>query len=114
MIFWEGYEKVLWQAAIEKGTGASALPLSATNYFSLMGSDYQKNLNYWGNELHRRRTALATAGEPNLADPFPKVHSVTFDKPLNPGEIRKYYFINPARCSTAAGAKYGTIVVTGR
>jgi hypothetical protein len=114
MIFWEGYEKVLWQAAIEKGTGASALPLSTTNYFSSMGSGYQKNLNYWGNELHRRRTALTVAAEPNLADPFPAAHSVTFDKPLNPGETGKYYFINPARCGTATGAKYGTIVVTGR
>jgi hypothetical protein len=116
MIFWEAYEQVLWQAAIEKGTGSSALPLSTTNYFSSMGSDYQKNLNYWSNELHRRRTALASAAptEPNLADPFPTVHTVTFNKNLSPGEIKRYYFINPARCATATGAKYGTIVVTGK
>ena len=115
MIFWEAYEEVLWKAAIKKGTGPSALPLSTTNYFSSTGGRYQKNLNYWGNELHRRRTTLAIAAptEPNLADPFPTVHSVTFDKDLSPGEIKRYYFINPARCATATGAKYGTIVVTG-
>ena len=115
MIFWEAYEQVLWKAAIEKGTGARALPLSTSNSFSSISSDYQKNLNYWGNELHRRRTTLAGAAptEPNLADPFPTVHSVKFDKDLSPGEVKRYYFINPARCATSTGAKYGTIVVTG-
>ena len=90
--------------------------MSTTNHFSSISSDYQKNLNYWGNELHRRRTALASAAptEPNLADPFPTIHTVTSDKNLKAGEIKKYFFINPARCSTATGAKYGTIVVTGK
>jgi len=116
MIFWEAYEQVLWKAAIEKGTGPSALPLSTTSSFSSIGSDYQKNLNYWGNELHRRRTTLASAAatEPNLADPFPSVHRVAFNENLSPGQVKRYYFINPARCATATGAKYGTIVVTGK
>ena len=111
MIFWEAYEPVLWKAAVEKGTGPGALPLSTTNHFSSMGSGYQKNLSQWDFELHSRRRGASN--DPNTANPFPLIHSVTFNEDLSPGETKSYYFISPAHCAASGGAQYGTIVVTG-
>jgi hypothetical protein len=120
MVFLEAYEQVLWRVAVEKGTGSLALAMSATNHYASMidpahPSAYTKNLHDWANELHARRSAeaLAQPSQPGIAEPYPTVHSVTFDEPLNPGDTRTYYVINPTHCAAAVGPKYGTITVTG-
>ena len=120
MIFWEGYERLLWRILRTKGSGPFAPPLSELGYYpnhngALPGTEdqYRKNLSQWGQELHRRRDVIASQnpGSPHMADPHPRNYVFGFNQDLNAGEVKSYYFINPATC-TGAGS-YGTITVTG-
>lgn len=123
--YYEIYEVAAWVIAKEKGTGPAAAVLDTAGHFPMHGScvvgavavDYQKNLHEWGQQLHARRENLANLNStfPNMANPFPDFHSHVFSDPLNPGDVRDFWYIDPGRCMASSSAQpYGHIRVIGQ
>lgn len=117
-VYYEIYEDAAWVIAKQKGTGPNAAVLdTAAGYFPMQGAGWQKNLNQWGQQLHQRRENLASlySTYPHMANPFPDAHSHRFSQPLNPGEVRDFWYINPGRCMASPSAQpYGHIKVNGQ
>lgn len=107
-VFVELYEQRIWEA----GKDAYA-PLSTASEPAM-----HKSLVDWDRELHARRRAVAgfrsSAGNPNLADPFPDVYRFRFAKPLAPGSFESYTFVNPARRCGVDSRAVGRIRVYAR
>jgi hypothetical protein len=125
--YYEIYEDAAWVIAKQKGTGPTAAvlddgvldgtPDDTVGYFPGLGAAYQKNLHQWGQQLHQRREKLASLNATylHMADPFPAQHFHRFSEPLNPGEVRDFYYINPGRCMASSSAQpYGHIRVVGQ
>ena len=115
--YYEIYEDAAWVIAKQKGTGPDAAVLDTEGYFPVQGTEYQENLHQWGQHLHQRRELLASLNSdyPQLADPFPPAHIHRFAEPLNLGEVRDFWYINPGSCMASSSAQpYGQIQVTGQ
>lgn len=116
-VYYEIYEGAAWVIARQKGSGPNAAVLDELGYFPVQGAAYQKNLHQWGQQLHQRRARLASLNSTyiHLADPFPAFHTHQFAEPLNPDEVRDFWYINPGRCMASPNAQpYGHIRVVGQ
>jgi hypothetical protein len=124
--YYEIYERAAWVIAKQKGTvpnadvlyyGYDETPDDTIGFFPDQGAEYQKNLNQWGQQLHQRRERLASLNSTylHMADPFPAAHSHRFSEPLDPGEVRDFYYIDPGRCMLSQSPQpFGHIRVIGR
>ena len=117
-VFIELYEQRVWEIRHRKGVGASADVLDPTRIGGPRPAPYSKNLRAWARELHRRREILATdaSGDaiPYLEVPFPKKHEAVFQRALPPGATERYYYVNPAHCSsTTDPSRVGSIELLG-